>query len=73
MQTVQLSRPWWREPMMWLVLGGPAAVVVAGIATAAIALHSPDPVIKADAARTPAVQARNHAASPRPAAPEARP
>ena len=73
MQTVQLSRPWWREPMMWLVLGGPAAVVVAAIATAAIALHSPDPVIKADAARTPAVQGRNHAASPRPAAPEARP
>lgn len=73
MQTVQLSRPWWREPMMWLVLGGPAAVVVAGIATAVIALRNPDPVIKADAARTPAVQARNHAATPRGVVPEQRP
>jgi hypothetical protein len=49
---------------MWLVLGGPATVVVAGIATAAIALHQPDPVIKTDAAKPPAVQARNHAATP---------
>jgi hypothetical protein len=49
---------------MWLVLGGPAAVVVAGIATAAIALHGADPVIKADASKPPAVQARNHAATP---------
>ena len=60
-----MSRPWWREPMMWLVLGGPAAVVVAGIATAAIAMHGADPVIKAEAAKPPAVQARNHAATPR--------
>ena len=58
------SSRWWREPMMWLVLGGPAAVVVAAIATAAIALHRPDPVIKADATKPPAVQARNHAATP---------
>jgi hypothetical protein len=60
-----MPRPWWREPMMWLVLGGPAAVVVAGVATAAIAMHRPDPVIKADAAKPPALQARNHAATPR--------
>jgi hypothetical protein len=59
------SSPWWREPMVWLVLAGPAAVVVAGIVTAAIALHRPDPLIKADAAKPPAVQARNHAATPR--------
>jgi hypothetical protein len=65
MHEIRLSRPWWREPMMWLVLGGPAAVVVASIATAAIAMHSPDPVIKADTEKTPAVQARNHAVTPR--------
>jgi uncharacterized protein len=59
------SRPWWREPIMWLVVGGPAAVVVAGVATAAIAMHGADPVIKSDAAKPPAVQARNHAATPR--------
>ena len=58
-------QPWWREPTMWLVVGGPATVVVAASITAAIAMHRPDPVIKADAGPTPAVQARNHAATPR--------
>lgn len=34
---------------MWLVVGGPAAVIVAGIATAIIAVSHPDPVLnKAD-------------------------
>ena len=63
--------PWWRHPMMWLVVGGPAAVVVAGIVTAVIAVRYPDPVLDTSAAppsgaRTemPAMQARNHAASP---------
>jgi hypothetical protein len=45
------SRPvaWWRVPEMWLVVGGPLAVVVAGIATAFIAISNPDPVLnKAD-------------------------
>ena len=59
-----VNRPWWREPMMWLVVGGPVAVVIAGVATLVIAMHQPDPVIKADAGKPPAVQARNHAATP---------
>ena len=59
------GRPWWREPMMWLVLGGPAAVVVAGIATVVIAVQRPDPVLATDTAKQPAVQARNHAATPK--------
>ena len=54
---------WWLEPMMWLVLAGPAAVVVAGVITTVIAVRSPDPVLATDAAQTPAVQARNHAAT----------
>jgi uncharacterized protein len=68
-------RPWWREPMMWLVVGGPLAVVIAGIVTAAIAISAPDPVLKPDATAAtelrPAVQARNHAAAPLPAAQDA--
>jgi hypothetical protein len=68
-----VARPWWREPMMWLVIGGPAVVVVAAVTTAAIALHRPDPLIRADAAKPPAVQARNHAATPRPQVPAAQP
>ncbi|WP_430422758.1 hypothetical protein [Methylibium petroleiphilum] len=62
--------PWWREPMLWLVLGGPLAVVVAGIVTAVIAVRGSDPVLSRSSeplgSDTPAVQARNHAATPRP-------
>lgn len=70
---VPACRPWWREPMLWLVLGGPAVVVVAALATAAIAWQGADrPLEEPPAARRagdpalqPAVKARNHAASPR--------
>ncbi len=33
----------WREPMVWLVVGGPAAVVVASFLTLALAIKHPDP------------------------------
>ena len=36
---------WWREPYLWLVVGGPLVVVVAAIVTAVIAFEKPDPVI----------------------------
>jgi uncharacterized protein len=62
------SPPWWRLPIVWMVIGGPAVVVVAAFATLAIALTHPDPVIPAStaagASEQPAVQARNHAATP---------
>jgi|JI8StandDraft_1071087.scaffolds.fasta_scaffold536147_2 hypothetical protein len=61
-------QPWWRERFMWMVVGGPLAVVVAGFATLAIAIMNPDPVITTSAKpgqpEMPAVQARNHAATP---------
>ena len=67
-----LPQPWWREPMLWLVVGGPALVVVASLATAVIAWRGADPVVTdprvaagADTALQPALKARNHAASPR--------
>jgi hypothetical protein len=51
-----------------MVIGGPLVVVVASFATLAIALRYPDPVISApptaSASELPAVQARNHAATP---------
>ncbi|MDH4061046.1 MAG: hypothetical protein OEU94_09570 [Aquincola sp.] len=64
------AQPWWRHGMVWLVIGGPAVVVVAAFATLAIAIAYPDPVLPtnaqaADDAHTPAVEARNHAAAPR--------
>lgn len=62
--------PWWRVRMVWLVIGGPLVVVVASFVTLALALRHPDPVLAADtevdAATTPAIAARNHAAQPRP-------
>jgi hypothetical protein len=66
--------PWWRHPFMWLVVGGPLAVVVAATATAVIAIRGADPVLAVAAtplvrSTTPALQARNHAATPAPAEP----
>ncbi len=39
------STAWWRVPHMWLVLGGPLLVVVAGVVTVSIAFSVPDPVL----------------------------
>lgn len=61
---------WWREPMMWLVVGGPLSVVCACAITAVIAWRGADPVLAeaADAgnvrAMQPALSARNRGASP---------
>jgi hypothetical protein len=41
----QRPTPWWKFPMVWLVVGGPLSVVVASIATAVIAWKHIDPVI----------------------------
>ncbi len=65
--------PWWRQPMMWLIIGGPLTVVVAALVTAAIAIRGADPVLPTQdepqaGSTTPAIQARNHAATPPPAA-----
>jgi hypothetical protein len=56
------SRPWWRERTMWLVVGGPSAVVLACMVTLALALLNPDPVLDTSA-EAPALKARNHAAT----------
>jgi uncharacterized protein len=62
MDNTKPDSPWWRHGMVWLVISGPAVVIVAGIATLVIAITHPDPVLKT--IETPAVQARNHVASP---------
>lgn len=72
--------PWWRHGHVWLLIAGPAAVVVAGVATAVIAVRGADPVVatdyyrrgiemnrtlaERDKALLPAQQGRNHAATP---------
>jgi len=62
--------PWWKLPIVWLVIAGPALVVVAGVATAVVAFKNVDPVLDTsvghvEAAKDlPASKARNHAGSP---------
>lgn len=72
--------PWWKHGHVWLLIAGPAAVVVAGFVTAWIAVSHPDPLVAEDYYRRgveinktlaaqgkalmPAVQGRNHAATP---------
>jgi hypothetical protein len=65
---------------MWLVVGGPLVVVVAGFVTLWLAIRTPDPVVaedyyrrgveinqrlqQPDKALAPALKGRNHAATP---------
>jgi len=42
-----LQRPWWKEPMVWLVAGLPAIAVVASFTTYFIAADKPDPLVNA--------------------------
>ncbi len=75
------SQPWWTHGHVWLIIAGPAIVVVAGIATLVLALRTPDPLVAEDyyrqgieinktlaaqngKAMMPALQGRNHAATP---------
>ncbi|WP_038204544.1 FixH family protein [Xenophilus azovorans] len=86
-KTDEGASPWWRHPIMWMVVGGPAAVVVAGCVTAWIAVHGADPVVDADyyrhgveinrtlgaKAMLPAQTGRNHAMTPARDLPPAKP
>ncbi|MFT4103509.1 MAG: nitrogen fixation protein FixH [Burkholderiaceae bacterium] len=68
---------WWREPIMWLVVGAPLAAVIGGFAILWIAIRVPDPVMATDYQRggaavsgagdkstLPALVGRNHAVTP---------
>ena len=41
-------RPWYREPWPWLLMSGPAAVLVAGAVTTWIAFHTADGLVVED-------------------------
>jgi uncharacterized protein len=71
--------PWWKFGHVWLVIAGPAVVVVASCITLYLAISRPDPVVDADyyrkgielnrdrggtsASMAPAIAGRNHAAT----------
>ena len=69
----QEGQPWWRFGLVWMVLAGPAVVVVAGLTTLYIAITNPDPVLtvtprsamqeRQGITHAPAIQGRNHAAT----------
>ena len=72
--------PWWRFGHVWLLIAGPVSVVAAGVVTGWIAVRGQDPVIDSnyyqnglrinqqlrhsEKTLAPAIQGRNHAASP---------
>lgn len=55
-QAQEKSQPWWRYPMVWLMIGGPLTVVIAGITTVVIAYQHIDPVLDT---RSPSVRPEN--------------
>ena len=71
--------PWWKFGLVWMVIAGPAIVVVASFVTLYLAISHPDPVVDAayyrNGAETtqtlsgspanlaPAMVGRNHAAT----------
>lgn len=71
------SEPWWKFGHVWMVIAGPAIVVVASCLTFYIAAKGTDPVLDEDyyqkglqinkelaanpSSLAPAIQARNHA------------
>ncbi len=42
------AKPWWKFGHVWMLIAGPAIVVVAGFATLWLAIRQPDPVIAED-------------------------
>ncbi|MEN9436794.1 MAG: hypothetical protein RIR09_1449 [Pseudomonadota bacterium] len=73
------KQAWWRFGYVWLVIAGPAVVVVASFVTFYLAVFGKDPVLDEDyyrkgmeinktlgdnpASLAPSMQARNHAAT----------
>lgn len=47
-KSVDLPAPWWKFGHVWLVLAGPAIVVVASFVTLYLAVTRPDPVVAED-------------------------
>jgi hypothetical protein len=48
MNAIPQPQPWYREPWPWIIMAGPAAVVVAGVITAWIAFANADVLVVKD-------------------------
>lgn len=40
------QRPWWKEPMVWLIIGLPILAVIASFTSYYFAVREPDPMVK---------------------------
>ena len=45
MEVTPAAKPWYRYPMMWLVIAPPLGSVIAGVITMVLILKHPDPVV----------------------------
>jgi hypothetical protein len=43
--TARPIRPWYREPMVWLVIGIPLAAVIGGLVTLGLAIQGGDALV----------------------------
>jgi hypothetical protein len=46
--TQMAVQPWWKFGHVWMVVAGPAIVIVAGFVTLYLAVRTPDPVVTED-------------------------
>ena len=46
--TAPPNRPWYSEPMVWLVIGIPLAAVIGGLVTLGLAIRGGDTVVTAE-------------------------
>ncbi|MET3396009.1 hypothetical protein ABIC33_006686 [Variovorax sp. 1140] len=77
-EALEAHKPWWRHPLLWMVIGGPVAVMIASFVTFWLAWRSPDALVSEDYYREgieinktlagkrhlPALTGRNHAMTP---------
>jgi len=47
-ETTHAAKPWYREPWPWILMAGPAAVIVAGAVTVWLAVSSADGLVADD-------------------------
>ena len=51
------AQPWYRHPWPWILMAGPAIVVVAGLVSAFLAITTFDGMVAENPAHTPAKRA----------------
>lgn len=61
MSTIPNPSSPWRQPMFWLVVSGPAAVVVASFFTLSLAIRHPDPPLELHPVTSQSAQAADDA------------